>query len=66
MAKKVNMVGTVRVFALVASDGNVKRVEPLGGSPLPVQAAQDAISRWKFAPANADSKELIELHFRPQ
>ena len=65
MARKVNLTGTVKVFAVVTPDGNVKAVEPVGGSPLLVQAAQDAISRWKFAPASSESKEMIELHFHP-
>ena len=66
MARRANLNGTVKVFAVVAPDGNVKAVEPVGGSPLLVQAAQDAISRWKFAPANTESKELVELHFHPE
>jgi hypothetical protein len=46
----------------------VKSVEPVGGSPLLIQAAQASITQWKFAPAGAESKEVIELHFnlRPQ
>jgi TonB family protein len=63
MAKQMNIAGTVRVLAVVAQDGNVKAVEPVGGSPLLVQVSEDAIKRWKFAPATAESKELIELHF---
>ena len=63
MAKKMNISGTVKVFAVVAPDGTVKAVEPVGGSPLLVQASQYAVKEWKFAPAAAESKELIELHF---
>jgi TonB family protein len=66
MAKRMNLAGTVKVFAVVAADGTVKSVEPVGGSPLLVQAAQEAITRWKFAPATAESKELVELHFHPE
>ncbi len=66
MAKRLNLGGTVRVLAVVATDGNVKAVEPVGGSPLLVQAAQEAVGRWKFVPAAAESKELIELHFRSE
>jgi len=66
MAKKINLAGTVKVFAVVAADGTVKSVEPVGGSPLLVQAAQDAIRQWKFVPAAAESKELVELHFHPE
>jgi TonB family protein len=66
MAKKINLAGTVKVFAIVATDGTVKSVEPVGGSPVLVQAAQDAIRQWKFVPAAAESKELVELHFHPE
>ncbi|MGP0021235.1 MAG: energy transducer TonB [Candidatus Sulfotelmatobacter sp.] len=66
MARKINLAGTVKVFAVVAADGTVKSVEPVGGSPVLVQAAQDAIRQWKFVPAPAESKELVELHFHPE
>jgi TonB family protein len=62
----MNIVGTVRVVATVAPDGTVKSVQPMGGSPLLLQAASDAVNKWKFAPASAESKEVIELHFDPQ
>jgi len=62
----MGMNGTVKLFAVVAPDGKVKSVEPVGGSPVLIQAAQEAILQWKFAPAAAESKELIELHFSPQ
>jgi len=62
----MGMNGTVKLFAVVAPDGKVKSVEPVGGSPVLIQAAQEAIQQWKFAPAGSESKELIELHFSPQ
>jgi TonB family protein len=66
IAKRMNLVGTVKVLATVAPDGTVKSVQPMGGSPVLIQAAEDAVNKWKFAPASAESKELIELHFDPQ
>jgi TonB family protein len=65
VAKRMSLSGTVKVIAVVAPDGSVKKVEPLGGSPLLVQAAADAISKWKYAPASAESRESVELHFNP-
>jgi len=50
----------------VAPDGGVKSVEILGGSPLLINATRDAVLKWKFAPASAESKEQIELHFTPR
>lgn len=64
VAKKMNLGGTVKVVASVGADGNVRKVEPVGGSPLLVEAAQSAISQWKFVPGN-DSREVVELHFNP-
>lgn len=64
LAKRMNLSGTVRVVAVVASDGTVTKVEPVGGSPVLVQAAQTAVSQWKFVPGS-ESKETVELHFNP-
>jgi membrane protein involved in colicin uptake len=52
--------------AVVASDGEVKAVEPVGGSPALLRSAQDAVSQWKFAPTSGESREVIELHFNPK
>jgi TonB family protein len=65
MARRANLTGTVKVYAVVSPDGTVKSVEPVGGSPLLVQSSQKAILQWKFAPAASESKELVELHFHP-
>jgi len=64
LARRMNLGGTVKVTAIVASDGNVKKVEPVGGSPLLVEAAEQAVSQWRFAPGG-ESKETIELKFVP-
>ena len=65
LAKKMNLGGTVKVMAIVAPDGSVKSVEPVGGSPVLIKAAQDAVAKWKFA-TGAESREIVELHFTPQ
>jgi TonB family protein len=66
IAKRMNLTGTVKVLATVAPDGTVKSVQPMGGSPVLIQAAEDAVYKWKFVPASAESKEPIELRFDPQ
>ena len=65
LARQINLAGTVKVQAVVAPDGRVKAVEAVGGSPILIMAAKDAILQWKFAPAPAESRESIELHFNP-
>jgi len=63
-ARRIRLGGTVKAIAQVGSDGNVKRVEAVGGSPLLVQAAENAIAKWKYAPGG-ESQETVELHFTP-
>ena len=64
VAKKINLGGTVKVIAVVGADGDVKSVEPVGGSPVLLKAAQDAVAKWKYAPGG-ESRESVELHFTP-
>ena len=66
LARRMNISGTVKVMAVVQPNGTVKAVEPVGGSPLLIRAAQDAVLKWKFAPAASESKEPIELKFNSE
>ena len=64
LARRLQMSGVVRLRATVAPDGSVKSIEPVGGHPVLIRAAQDAVTKWKFAPAPAETRELIELDFK--
>ena len=63
-ARRIGLGGTVRAIAQVGSDGKVRKVQAVGGSPLLVQAAENAITKWKFSPGG-ESQETVELHFTP-
>ena len=64
-ARRMSVAGTVKLYAIVAPDGKVKSVETLGGNPVFLQPAKDAITQWKYAPAPTETKEFVELHFNP-
>ena len=64
LARRLQMSGVVKLRATVAPDGSVKLIEPVGGHPVLIRAAQDAVTKWKFAPAPAETRELIELNFK--
>ena len=66
IAKRMKLTGSVKILATVEPDGSVKTIQPMGGSPVLIQAAEDAVYKWKFASAGAESRELLELHFDPQ
>ena len=66
MARTMNLKGSVKAEALVQPNGVVKSVEVKGGHPVLVRAAQDAIYKWKWAPASRETREPIEVRFDPQ
>jgi TonB family protein len=66
LAKRMHIRGMVRVEALVRPNGSVKSTRILGGNPVLVDAAVDAIGRWKFEPAQSDSAEVVQLTFEGQ
>jgi len=64
LARQMNLWGTVKMLVTVAPNGSVRSVEIRGGHPLLVNAAENAIYKWKWPPANEESKELIEMTFQ--
>jgi len=52
------MAGTVKLYAAVAPDRTVKAVEPVGGSPLLVQASQKRRKTIEICPHQLLSQEL--------
>jgi TonB family protein len=66
MARTINLRGSVKIEAVVATNGTVKLVEIKGGHPLLAQAAESAIRKWKWEPATHETREPIEVKFDPQ
>jgi TonB family protein len=64
LARRLQMSGVVKLRDTVAPNGSVKSIEPVGGHPILIRAAQDAVTNWKFAPAPDETLELIELNFK--
>src|SRR5216684_1704539 len=54
LAKCMNVGGKVKNEVVINSTGRVKSNSMAGGHPLLVQACQDAVKEWKFAPASRD------------
>lgn len=63
LARKMNVEGSVKLLVTVAPNGIAKNVEAVGGSPLLVKAAEDAMYKFRWAAAAQESKELIEIRF---
>ena len=57
--------GTVRLVAVVSPAGTVKQTEIVGGNPILVTAAENAVHQWKYAPADHETREEIIFRFDP-
>jgi TonB family protein len=66
LARKMNIVGTVRVEVVVTANGAVKDARVVGGHPVLANAALDAARKWRFEPASAESSGVIEFEFEPR
>jgi TonB family protein len=66
LAKRMRLQGVVKVEAIVRPNGSVKSARILGGNPVLVQSALDAVNKWKFEPAPDETTEIVQVTFIPQ
>ena len=61
----MNISGSVKLEITVAPNGSPKNPKVVGGHPLLVQSAIDAINEWRWVPGAQETKELVEFKFNP-
>jgi TonB family protein len=66
IARRMSISGVVKVSVVVTPSGTVRSTKVLGGHPLLVTAAMDALKKWKFEPASEESTGVVEFKFQPQ
>jgi TonB family protein len=64
IARRMELSGKVRLEVTITADGHVKNVHPVGGHPVLVDAATNAIKGWRFAAASSETVETIEITFK--
>jgi TonB family protein len=64
IARNMNLEGIVKLEVNVAPNGAVKSVQAVGGSPVFVRAAEDAVYGFRWVTAKEESKEHVEIRFR--
>lgn len=63
LARRMNIRGTVKVLVVVSPSGNVKDSRVVGGNPILVNSAIDALKKWKFEPAEEETTGVVEFRF---
>ena len=64
-ARRFRLTGVVKVQVVIAPDGQIKSTKVIGGHPLLVNAVEETLKTWKYAPAGAETTALLEFNFRP-
>jgi TonB family protein len=63
LARQLNVTGKVKLEVTIAADGHVVSARTIGGSPLLVGAATDAVKKWRYEPGAKESSEIVEFNF---
>jgi len=63
LARQLNVTGKVKLEITIAADGHVVSTRTIGGSPLLVGPAADAVKKWRYDPGPKETTEIIEIAF---
>jgi len=65
VAKRMRLVGTVKVQIVIGTDGPIKDKTFIGGHPVLVSAVEETLKNWKYAPASGETTTQLEFNFHP-
>ena len=66
LARQLKVTGKVKIEATVAADGHVTGTKVIGGSPLLINSAVEALKKWRFEPGSKETMETVEFDFNGQ
>ena len=66
LARQMNVTGKVKIEATISPDGRVTATRIVGGSPLLVNSATDALKKWRYEPGPKETTEIVEFDFSAQ
>lgn len=66
LARRLGLIGTVKIEVVVSPNGTVKDARVVGGHPVLANAALDAAKKWRFEPAPVESTGVIDFKFEPR
>jgi TonB family protein len=65
LARRTHLQGSVKLEVVVRADGGVKSTRVIGGNPVLIQAAAEAVAKWKFEILPNETTEVVLLTFQP-
>lgn len=64
LANRMHVTGTVKIEVTIAPNGSVTNTKVIGGHPLLVQAALDAVKRWKYEAGPGETTQIVQFDFK--
>ena len=64
IARRMHVSGTVRLEFVIAADGQVKKIHALGGHPVLIRAATNALKAWRYE-RGPETTAIVVFHFKP-
>jgi TonB family protein len=65
VAKRLRLVGTVKVQIVIGTDGRIKEKSFIGGHPVLVNAVEETLKNWKYAAGSGETTTQLEFNFHP-
>ena len=65
LARRSHIVGVVKLRVVIAPTGHVKETTVIGGNPVLVKPAIDAVKQWEFEAAKEETTEVVAITFQP-
>lgn len=63
LAQQSRLSGTVKMLLVVSPEGGVKSLRTMGGNPVLITAAEQAVKQWKFVTAPKETTETVAVTF---
>ena len=62
IARVMNLTGRVRLEIEIGENGTVKATKALGGHPVLIRSAEEAVRKWRYEPG-PPTKTVVEFNF---
>jgi protein TonB len=63
VARQMNVTGKVKLEITITADGHVSGVRTIGGSPLLIGSATEAVKKWRYEPGPKETTDIVEFSF---
>jgi len=63
--RRNHMGGTVKLQVTISPDGRVTEAKAVGGHPMLIGPATEAVKQWKYQPGSEQTTTVIEIRFDP-